>query len=166
MSEDAGFSLTLQRIEDFEFEIRFDKEQYATLKVDEPEPTGHNRGPNAARLVGAAVGNCLSASLLFCLQKSRVEVVGIETRVHGGLRRNERGRLRLGHIDVDIILDAPDADRRRLDRCLGLFEDFCVVTASIREGVDVGVRVLGRDGTVLLQRHDSPDAESDGPESG
>jgi uncharacterized OsmC-like protein len=149
MSEESGFSLDLRRIDDFEFEVRFDREQFATLTVDEPEPIGHDRGPNAARLVGAAVGNCLSASLLFCLKKSQVEVDGLETTVRGGLRRNDRGRLRLGRIDVEIRIDLPEADRKKLDRCLDLFEDFCVVTASIREGVDVDVRVIGGDSEIL-----------------
>lgn len=150
MSEESGFSLDLRRIDDFEFEVRFDQEQFATLIVDEPEPIGHDRGPNASRLVGAAVGSCLSASLLFCLKKSRVEVDGLETTVRGGLRRNDRGRLRLGRIEVEIRVDVSAADRKKLDRCLDLFEDFCVVTASIREGVDVDVHVIGGDGEILL----------------
>ena len=104
-------------------------------------------------LLGAAVGNCLSASLLFCLQKSRVEVAGISTRVQGELRRNDAGRLRIGHLDVEITLDTAAADGKKVTRCLSLFEDFCVVTASVRQGISVAVNVVDAAGRVL---HSAP----------
>ena len=37
----------------------------------------------------------------------------------------------------------------QLDRVLGQFEEFCVVTQSVRAGIEVDVRVLDRDGRVL-----------------
>jgi uncharacterized OsmC-like protein len=149
MSEETGYSLTLRQVEDFEFDAQFDWESVPHLTLDEPEPLGRAQGPNASRLIGAAVGNCLSASLLFCLRKSRVDVTGIETRVTGALQRNERGRLRLGPIDVRITLDTDPEDIKKVTRCLGLYEDFCVVTASIRQAVEVQVAVVDRRGNTL-----------------
>jgi uncharacterized OsmC-like protein len=149
MTENGGFSLTLKQIEGLEFDVRFDWEDVPLLTLDEPEPIGHRKGPNAARLVGAAVGNCLSASLLFCLKKSRVDVSGAETQVRGEVRRNDRGRLRLRRLDVEIELDIVGADRKRLTRCLELFEDYCIVTASVRKGIDVGLTVVSTSGEIL-----------------
>jgi len=37
------------------------------------------------------------------------------------------------------------ADAGRLERCERLFEDFCIVTASIRQGIPVKVRVAQRE---------------------
>jgi hypothetical protein len=42
------------------------------LRIDEPPPLGEERGPDAAALLGAAVGDCVAASLVFCLRKARV----------------------------------------------------------------------------------------------
>jgi hypothetical protein len=80
------------------------------------------------------VGDCLSASLVFCLSKARVEIASLETRVLGTYRRNERGRLRIGSLAASIQLDVPHRDRERLATCLATFEDCCVVTARSAEG--------------------------------
>ncbi len=150
------FSLTLSRVEDLQFQVSFDWDNIPLLTLDEPEPIGHRKGPNAARLLGAAVGNCLSASLLFCLQKSRVPVKGITTTVNGSIVRKEGGRLRVGRLDVSMMLDAPGVERDRLARCLEVFEDYCIVTASVRKGIDVDVVVTDAEGNVLHHQAPAP----------
>jgi uncharacterized OsmC-like protein len=151
MSEHESLSLTLEHIEAFEFETRFDWEQVPPLLLDEPEPIGHRKGPNAARLVGAAVGNCLSASLLFCLEKARMELKEMKTEVKGFLERNERGRLRLVRLDVHIVVDVEGEKPARVGRCLELFEDYCVVTGSIKKAIQVNVLVTDSEGTTLMK---------------
>lgn len=142
MSEDTGFRVTVERIEGFEFRVAFDWEDAPEMRMDEPEPLGSRQGPNATRVLAAAVANCLSASLLFCLQKSRVEPRGIRTVGEGRLARNTNGRLRVEGLDVRIDLDGLDDEHsRRVLRCTELFEDFCVVTSSVREGIPIHVAV-------------------------
>jgi uncharacterized OsmC-like protein len=142
MSAEPGrFSITLDSIKDYEFRVKFDKEQFEDILMDEPPPVGGDTGPNAPRLLAAAVGNCLSASLLFCARKSRVDVDGVHTEVSVQYTRNEKGRIRIGKIDVAI---EPKISRREPDkarRCLELFQDYCVVTESVRTGIDVSVAV-------------------------
>lgn len=143
------FEVTLDRIEDYRFRTDFGG-GLPELVLDEPPPLGANRGPNPARLLAAAVGDCLSASLVFCLSKSRVDVAGLRTRVTGTYRRNERNRLRIGRLEVVLEIDVPGADPGKLGRCLEGFEDFCVVTASVRQGIEVAVRVLDPAGKELF----------------
>jgi uncharacterized OsmC-like protein len=149
MAEEHGFTISMEQLEDFEFKVKFDWDNVAELTMDEPEPIGTRKGPNASRVLAAAVGNCLTASLLFCLQKSRVELEGVKTTVRGTLARNDRKRLRIGGFDVRIIVEGL-ADPDRAQRCLELFEDFCVVTASVRDGVPVNVEVVDAEGTKLV----------------
>ncbi len=141
MSE-TGFSLGLTLRDGYEFDIDFEMPGVDDVRVDEPAPLGRSNGPNASRMLGAAIGNCLAASLLFCLRKSRVDVTEMKVQVEGTLVRNERGRLRIGTIAVRLAPMVSEEDRGRMSRCLELFEDFCVVTGSVREGVDVEVEVL------------------------
>lgn len=140
---EGGFSVELEEVEDYLFDVDFGNSK---LLVDEPPPLGKGSGPNASKMLAAAVANCLSASLIFCLRKFKNEVEGVKTQAAGTLVRNEKGRLRIGKIDVEIRLNS---DYEHLDRCLLQFEDFCVVTASVRQGIPVSVRVFGKDGNLL-----------------
>jgi organic hydroperoxide reductase OsmC/OhrA len=141
MTDETRFTISLEHVRDYEFEVHFEQDGVPDLVLDEPEPLGNERGPNAARILAAAVGNCLAASLLFCLRKARVEARGIETRVRGTLVRNERGRLRIGRVEVRIDLDRPDEEGSRVERCLDLFQDYCLITESVRGGIPVDVQV-------------------------
>jgi organic hydroperoxide reductase OsmC/OhrA len=140
MSEDT-FTVTLERKDQFRFVADFHEEGLPPLLLDEWPPLGEGRGPNPARLLGAAIGHCVSASALFCLTKAHVKVLAMRTAVTGTVVRNERGRLRIGSIDVRLHPAVAPEDRPRLARCLELFEDFCIVTQSVRQGVDVRVKV-------------------------
>lgn len=140
-TEEHRFALALTLREGYEFSVDFEQQGVPPLLVDEPPPLGAGGGPHAARLLAAAIGHCLSASLLYCLRKSRVEAQGMQTTVEGTIVRNERGRFRIGAIRVKLAPDIAPEQRERMSRCLGLFEDFCIVTESVRHGVQVDVEV-------------------------
>jgi organic hydroperoxide reductase OsmC/OhrA len=152
MSEIQEFSLTLTQEADFVFRIAFDDTAIPELQTDEPPPQGGSRGPNSSRLLVAAVANCLSASLLFSLRKFKNHPGTLVTRATARLERNERNRLRVAHIGVAIELPEPVADYAFAERLLQQFEDFCVVTESVRQGVPVDVTVRDPSGAVV---HDS-----------
>ena len=144
MSEDRTFSLTVDRREGYQFDIRFDDPSWEPLRTDEPVPLGSGAGPNPSRLLGAAMGNCMAASLLFCMEKARVPVSDVQARVTGTITRNERGRLRIETVRVVLEPTVDGVPPERLKRCLEIFEDFCIVTQSVREGIDVEVEVAPR----------------------
>lgn len=139
----STFSLHVEQVDGFEFRVKFDKEQFAPLLLDEPPPLGHDTAPNAARILAAAIGNCLSASLVFCLQKAKVPAPSVGAVVNVEIVRNEARRLRIGKVNVTLHTNLPPDDPA-LAGCLSTFEDFCVVTQSVRQGIDVAVRVEPR----------------------
>ena len=108
---------------------------------NETKPDGEGSGPNPPRLLAAAVGHCMSSSLIYCLKKARIPVRDIETTVKTSLFHNEHGKLRIRSIDVQISLKVNEEDEPRVQRCLTLFEDYCTVTQSIRKGIEVNVHV-------------------------
>ncbi len=139
MSEDKGFHVKIKHIEDYRFEIEFDKESMNNMVSDETEDIGGSEtGPNPSRMLAAATLNCLMASLLFCLRKKRIEPKKLEGEVKANTTRVD-GRLRITKLSVQI---KPEVDeKRKLESCIDIFEDYCVVTQSIRKGIDVDVEV-------------------------
>ena len=141
MSEEKTFRIEVNREKDFVFVADFGLDGVEPLVMDEPEPLGTESGPNASRLLAAAMGNCLSASLLFCLRKSRVDVSGMRATVECITARNEGERWRIREMNVVISPGVAEVDRGKLERCVGIFEGFCIVSQSVEEGIPIRVDV-------------------------
>jgi hypothetical protein len=62
--------------------------------------------------------------------------------------RNAQNRLRVGGIAVDLHIGAKASEVSQLDRILTQFEEFCIVTQSVRAAIPVDVRVF--DGADVL----------------
>ncbi len=157
MSENVAFSVELEQGPGYEFRVRFDAPREAELLLDEPPPLGAGRGPNAARLVAAAVANCLSASLVFCLAGKFKQKPGpVRALATGRLVRNDRGRYRIGGIQVVLSLAEKLGEMPHQGRCLEQFEDFCIVTDSVRRGIPVSVTVVDGEGSIVHRSDETP----------
>jgi organic hydroperoxide reductase OsmC/OhrA len=158
MSGAQTFQLTLEQDADYAFRVRFDDTTLADLMTDEPPPLGKGEGPNPSRMLVVAVANCLSASMLFAMRKFKNQPGKIVTKATAQLVRNDKGRMRVGHIDVVVRLAEAADVHTHLDRILATFEDYCVVTESVRHGVDVSVKVEDAQGNVLHGMAPAPGA--------
>jgi organic hydroperoxide reductase OsmC/OhrA len=142
MSDSREHRVELRFVRGYEFVARFkDAEDVDAIVFDEPPPLGEGSGPNAAAVLAAAVGDCLAASFAFCLREVRLELVDLKADVVAHVTRNEQGRFRVSGIDVELVPEVQGHDQTRLDRCERLFEDFCMVTESVRRGIPVNVKV-------------------------
>jgi uncharacterized OsmC-like protein len=99
-------------------------------------------GPNAAQLLAMAVLGCLSASYIFCFTKRDFTVNDLHAEAIITIFRNEKGFVRVKKIDVNINpkIESPEM-RKRAVQCQKMFEQYCTITASIREGIDVNVNI-------------------------
>ena len=141
-------TVTLTRLSGFQFQIDFGLDTPA-LFSDEPPPLGQSSGPAPNHLLLAAVANCLSASLVFALGKFKQDPGPMKATATATTGRNPANRLRIQHIDVHLELQKPGASFEHLDRVLAQFEEFCTVSMSVRQGIEIGVRVSDADGAVL-----------------
>ncbi len=136
----------LRQQQDYQFQIHFG-EGVPVLLGDEPAPLGQGVGPSPMQLLAAAVGNCLSDSLLFSLRKYKQAPEPIQCDVTAEEGRNPDGRLRVLGLKAVLTLGVPASSLAHLDRVLDQFEAFCTVTESVRQGIPVTVEV--RDSTGL-----------------
>lgn len=150
MSTEQTIRVTLEQEDGYAFRIRFDDDALEPLLSDENPPLGEGRGPNPSRLLLAALANCLSASLLFALRKYKNTPGVLHAEITATPMRNAEGRLRIPQAFVEIRLAEGGEAHAQLDRILAQFEEFCVVTQSVREGIDVEVTVKDAHGRVLL----------------
>ena len=110
-----------------------------SLLFDEGPPVGDGRGPNAAMVLGAAIGDCLSATLMNCLIRAHVEVEALTATVVTRVARNHNGRFRIAGIEVELCPTVPPGEQSGLERCQAIFQGYCTVTESVREGIPVTV---------------------------
>lgn len=146
MSQSVQVSLHQER--DFRFAIQF-AEGAPPFYGDEPPPLGAGTGPSPSQLLAAAVGNCLSDSLLFALRKFKQSPEPIDTEATAVIDRNADNRLRVQEIRVRLRLGVPGATLQHLDRALAQFEEFCTVSQSVRQGIPVNIEVYDSTGERL-----------------
>jgi uncharacterized OsmC-like protein len=147
MSEDT-IRVELTQQQDYSFNVRFGAD-VPQLLVDEPPPLGGGRGPSPKQLLAAAVGSCLSDSLLFALRKFKQKPEPITCSVETLVGRNPQGRLRVLEMKAVLTLGVAAASLEHLDRVLDQFEAFCTVTQSVGGSIAITVEVWDATGARL-----------------
>jgi len=135
---------------DMIFKVNFGYEKIKELFIDETmgEKT-QMWGPDAAELLAMALLGCLNASFLFCLNKRNLTVNDLDAHAEVSFKKIEKGYIRVDKIDVRIVPKSNDpATLQRIQQCIKkmkndkmFFEETCIITASIREGIKVDVKI-------------------------
>jgi hypothetical protein len=92
-------------------------------------------------LLTGGAGYCITASLVFCLNKVRVPVEELSTRAVSHLKRIERRLRRISALEIDIDVRVAEEHRKAFERCLSHFPEFCIVTESIQGAFPITLRV-------------------------
>jgi uncharacterized OsmC-like protein len=137
------FEVELRRVEGYRFVSQASEdgrphgEPYLS---DEPDPIGEASAPATPALLASAIGHCLSASLVETLRHAHLPLEDFRTEVTAVVAPNGAGLPRIDHVDVVL---RPTLSQRsgRTRRCAEVFEQHCTVTSSVRDGIDVRVRV-------------------------
>ena len=147
MSE-SNVRITLRQQQDYQFQVDFG-EGIPSLLADEPTPLGTGQGPSPVQLLAAAVGNCLSDSLLFALRKFKQTPEPLHCTVDAEIGRNEQKRLRVLKMTTALHLGVPASSLEHLDRVLDQFEAYCTVTQSVGQGISIEMQVFDSTGKRL-----------------
>lgn len=141
--EQRNFKVHLTHLERYQFESQASEDgrlHGVPFRSDEPDPVGDAIAPATPSLLGAALGHCLSASLLEALRHAHLPVLALEADVTCAVVPNAQGLPRIDHVDV-VITPTLERAAGRARRCEELFEQHCTVTSSVREGIDIRVQV-------------------------
>ncbi|NIP36816.1 MAG: OsmC family peroxiredoxin, partial [Thermoplasmata archaeon] len=57
--------------------------------------------------------------------------------VRGVRARNEEGRWRIREMHVELAPEVDEEYGRQLERCVEIFENFCIVSQSVRQGIPI-----------------------------
>ncbi len=136
----SPITVTLVQQQDYRFDIHFGYE---------PAPLGTGLGPSPVQLLCAAVGNCLSDSLLFALRKFKQAPEPIRCEITAEVGRNPEGRMRVRSMAARLTLGVPATSLVHLDRVLDQFEAYCTVTQSVGQGIPIAIEVADSTGTRL-----------------
>jgi uncharacterized OsmC-like protein len=148
--ENTNLSLILEK--DMIFKSVFDFKKTSSIIVDESveeKPQSEKLGPDAATLLGMGIVSCLSASFLFCLKKRDLSLDDLEAHVDISFHKIDKGYTRIKKVKVKLIPKTQDeAVRRRIKTCMReikrghmFFEETCIITSSVKEGLDIDVKV-------------------------
>ncbi len=142
------------KLDEFESQMIF-KCDLGTMKVKDCYIDEEHReevdmlGPNPSRMLALAILGCLSASFIFCLKKREFKVEDFNAEAEVIILRNEKGFWRIKKIEVDIVpkIENPET-LKRAKQCLkplkdgfSFFEQYCIVTQSVRSGIEVNVNI-------------------------
>jgi uncharacterized OsmC-like protein len=135
-------TVRLTQAQDYRFDVQFGPD-LPLLRADEPAAAGPGHRPvSPVQLLAAAVGNCLSASLLFAWRKFKQEPGPITCDVQAEVGRNAEGRMRVLGLQATLTLGVAGDALEQRERVLASFEAYCTVTESVRQGIPVQVSVF------------------------
>ncbi|MFW9930774.1 MAG: OsmC family protein [Candidatus Thorarchaeota archaeon] len=143
MSEPKKVNVGLSLEEGMIFKCELGEMKVEDCYVDDEHDTEASMwGPNPSRMLGMAVMGCLSSSFIFCLKKKGLSLDDLKATAEVTITRNEKGFWRVRKIDVDIKVKIEDLEvRKRADQCKKFWQQFCLVTEAVREGIEIDVNL-------------------------
>ncbi len=141
MSEEVKTKIGIKLEKDMIFKCEMGQMAVKDCYIDETNQEEADMwGPNPSKLLGMALLGCLSASFIFCLKKRNFSIDDLKADAEVIIGRNDKGFLRVKKVNVEIVSKIDDpAVRKRADQCKKMFENYCTVTAAVREGIEVNV---------------------------
>lgn len=143
MSEELNTKVGISLEEDMIFKCDLGNLKVKDCYIDETNKEEVDMlGPNPSRLLGLAILGCLSASFIFCFKKRNFKLDDLKAEAEVKIARNEKGFLRIKKIDVRInaLINDPEV-YKRAEQCRKMYENYCLVTQSVREGIEVNVNL-------------------------
>ncbi|MFX1476783.1 MAG: OsmC family protein [Promethearchaeota archaeon] len=143
MSNELKTRVSLKQEEEMIFKCDFGEIKGDSLYIDEKHDKNSEKiGPSPAKLLALSVLGCLTASFSFCLKKKEFSLLDLRGQAEVSIARNDKHLWRVKKIDVKISpkIDTPEL-RKRADQCAKFFEQYCIISESLRNGIEVNLEL-------------------------
>jgi len=123
--------------------IKFNSETMDDLTVRKTGIPREKMGGEARQLLAASLAECMCSTLISLLEWARVRYEKLHATVTVSTEKDERGRLCVGQIDVNIGLEIPkdEESMKRFRRAEGLFKRGCLMSRSLERGIKVNYKI-------------------------
>jgi uncharacterized OsmC-like protein len=139
LSDDYKSEVGLKLEEEMIFKCDLGQINMDDLYIDEQHKKSQEKiGPNPSKLLALSILGCMSASFAFCLQKKNFSLSDFNGKAFIISKRNHRGFWRIKEIKLELHpkIDTPEM-RERANKCQKFFEQFCIISESIKEGIKI-----------------------------
>jgi uncharacterized OsmC-like protein len=143
MSNELKTKVSLKQEENMLFKCDLGQNIMQNIYIDERERKETDKiGHSPAKLLALSVLGCLAASFEFCLTKRNFSLKGLDGTAEVTIARNKKGFWRVKKINIDLIplVDDPTM-RKRVDQCKKFFEQYCIISESLRKGFEINVNL-------------------------
>ena len=140
MSNEYKSEVGISLEEELIFKCDLGQIKMQNLYIDERKIKTERIGPSPVKLLALSVLSCLAASFEFCLEKKNLTLSDLEGKAEITIARNKKKFWRVKRIDIEILpkIDNPEI-RKRVDQCKQLFEQYCIISESLRKGIEINV---------------------------
>ncbi|MFX0083421.1 MAG: OsmC family protein [Candidatus Hodarchaeota archaeon] len=143
MPDELKTKVGLKQEEEMIFKCELGNLKMDNLYIDERNKKEVEKiGSSPTKLLASSVLGCLAASFSFCLQKKNFSLSGFEGKAEVTIARNDKGYWRVRNINIELNpkIDTPEM-RKRADQCEKFFEQYCIISESLRTGFEVNVNL-------------------------
>ena len=143
MTSEARVKVGLKLQENMLFKCELGNVKMQDLYIDERNKKKTEKiGPSPIKLLALSVLGCLAVCFEFCLQKKGFTLSDLDGRAEVTFTRKDKEFWRIRKIDIDLLPKIDNTEMRKsVAQCKNLFEQHCIISESLRKGMEINVNL-------------------------
>ena len=143
MTIESRVKVGLKLQENLLFKCELGNVKMQDLYIDERNKKKTEKiGPSPIKLLALSVLGCLAVCFEFCLQKKGFTLSDLDGRAEVTFTRKDKEFWRIRKIDIDLLPKIDNTEMRKsVAQCKNLFEQHCIISESLRKGMEINVNL-------------------------
>jgi len=143
MSFESEVKIELEQPRDGDLLIKLNSDSMNDIVVKKTGIPKEKMGGEARQLLAASLAECMCSTFVSLLEWARVKYEKLHATVTVSTGKDEKGRLCVSQIDVDMKVEIPEDEEtiKRFGRAENLFKRGCLMSRSLERGIKVNYRI-------------------------